>query len=53
MPDICGCSMMRLVLLIRAICSQVLPELILVIDSSYSMNHGQYESRFDLAKKKA
>ena len=28
-------------------------ELILAVDASYSMNHGQFESRFDLAKKHA
>ena len=28
-------------------------ELIIAIDSSFSMNHGQFQSRFDLAKKHA
>lgn len=28
-------------------------ELILAVDASYSMNHGQFESRIDLAKKRA
>ena len=47
-------AMMRLVFVNSSdLFSGASRELILVIDSSYSMNHGQYESRFDLAKKKA
>ena len=47
-------AMMRLVFVNSSdLFSGASKELILVIDSSYSMNHGQYESRFDLAKKKA
>ena len=47
-------AMMRLVFVNSSdLFSGASRELILVVDSSYSMNHGQYESRFDLAKKKA
>ena len=47
-------AMMRLVFVNSSnLFSGASRELILVIDCSYSMNHGQYESRFDLAKKKA
>ena len=47
-------AMMRLVFTNEEALSSVAPrELILVLDASYSMNHGQFESRFDLAKKRA
>ena len=47
-------AMMRLVFTNEEALSSVTPrELILVLDASYSMNHGQFESRFDLAKKRA
>lgn len=47
-------AMMRLVFVNSSdLFSGASRELIVAIDASYSMNHGQYESRFELAKKKA